>query len=179
MNGIALTPKQREYAADHHNLIYTFLNRKHLRYDEFYDIVVFGYLQAVKQYLSEPALKRYSFTTIAWHKMNDCLVKHYRDLGRQKRYGRSLSLDSFQREEESLSLESVIPSPDPLMLQLETELLLHDLASRVSKRQMAVVRLKVNGYKDREIARKQKTTVHDIRSLLASVHATVLSVCGS
>lgn len=179
MNGITLTPEQREYAAEHHNLIFAFLNKKHLCHDEFYDIIVFGYLLAVKQYLSEPALERYSFTTIAWRKMNDCLAKHYRTLGRQQRYGRSLSLDSFLHNEESLSLEAVIPSPDPLMMKLETELLFHELASRVSKRQMSVIRLKASGYKDREIARKQKTTVNDIRNLLASVHETVLSVCES
>lgn len=134
MNGIALTQEQREFAADHHNLIYAFLNKKHLRDDEFYDIVVFGFLRAVQDYLNEPKLVKYSFTTIAWRKMNDCVAKHYKSQSRQKNYGYTVSLDDFLYEGEPFSLEAVISAPDPLMMQLETELLLHDLAARVSKR---------------------------------------------
>lgn len=176
MNGIALTQEQRDYAADHHNLIYAFLNKKHLRDDEFYDIVVFGFLRAVKRYFEEPELRQYSFTTIAWRGMEGKLNDYYKQQKRRNQHGFSLSLDSLLCEGESLSLEAVIPAPDPLMMQLETELLLHDLASRVSKRQMTVVRLKACGYGDREIARRQKTTIQNIRELLDGVRCALMEL---
>lgn len=176
MNGIALTPEQREYAADHHNLIYAFLNKKHLRDDEFYDIVVFGFLRAVKRYFEEPELSQYSFSTIAWGGMDSCLINYYTSQKRKRSYGRTVSLDSLMHNGEILSLEAAIPSPDPLMLQLETELLLHDLASRVSKRQMMVVRMKAEGYGYREIARKQNTTVQNIRELLDGVRCALMEM---
>lgn len=176
MNGIALTPEQREYAADHHNLIYAFLNKKHLRDDEFYDIVVFGFLRAVKRYFEVPGLSQYSFSTIAWGGMDSCLINYYTSQKRKECYGRTISLDSLLYDGESLSLEAAIPAPDPLMLQLETEMLLHDLASRVSKRQMAVVRMKTIGYGDREIAQKQKTTVQNIRELLEGVRCVLMEL---
>ena len=42
-----MTPAQQLFAEEHHNLVYAFLNEKKLPEDEYYDVVVFGYLQAV------------------------------------------------------------------------------------------------------------------------------------
>lgn len=42
-----MTPAQQLFAEAHHNLVYAFLNEKKLPEDEYYDVVVFGYLQAV------------------------------------------------------------------------------------------------------------------------------------
>ena len=45
-----MTPAQQLFAEEHHNLVYAFLNEKKLPEDEYYDVVVFGYLQAVMDY---------------------------------------------------------------------------------------------------------------------------------
>lgn len=177
MNGISLTPEQREFAADHHNLIYAFLNKKKLRDDDFYDIVVFGFLRAVQDYLNKPELKQYSFTTIAWHKMDSCVLNYYASQTRRQRYGRTISLDAILCNETSFSLEDTLFAPDPLMEQLETELLLHELASRVSRNQMAVMRMRTEGYNMREIAKNQRTTIEKVTELLNGVYQTVLAVC--
>lgn len=50
----ALTDEQRQFAAENHNLIYTYLWDRRLEIDDYYDIAVFGYLRAVKRYLTEP-----------------------------------------------------------------------------------------------------------------------------
>lgn len=177
MNNIALTPEQREFAAKYHNLIYAFLNAKRLRDDDFYDTVVFGYLRSVKRYFEEPELRKYSFSTIAWRSMNSDLINHFKRESRQKRQGHTLSLDSLLKEGSHLTIEETAAIPDSLMLQLETELLLHELASRVSRKQMTVIRMKVEGYGVKEIAREQKTTIKDVRDLLESVYEAVLAVC--
>lgn len=39
-----MTPAQQLFAEEHHNLVYAFLNEKKLPEDEYYDVVVFGYL---------------------------------------------------------------------------------------------------------------------------------------
>lgn len=62
---VPLTPEQRLFAAEHHSLVYKFLKENHLSSDEFYDVVIFGYLRAVSRYFNEPELQQYSFTTIA------------------------------------------------------------------------------------------------------------------
>lgn len=62
---VPLTDEQRDYATEHHTLVYKFLKDNHLSMDEFYDVVIFGYLRAVRRYLTESALRQYKFTTIA------------------------------------------------------------------------------------------------------------------
>ena len=60
----ALTDEQRQFAAENHNLIYKYLWDRRLEIDDYYDIAVFGYLRAVKRYLTEPWLRRYQFSTV-------------------------------------------------------------------------------------------------------------------
>lgn len=45
-----LTEEQKAFAEENHNLIYTFLHKKNLSFDEYYDVVVMGYLKAVANY---------------------------------------------------------------------------------------------------------------------------------
>ena len=62
---------------EHIGTVYAFLRHKRLPVDEYYDIVIFGYLSAVQDFDENPELSRYSFTTIAWRRMNSCLCDHY------------------------------------------------------------------------------------------------------
>ena len=41
---VPLTYEQQRFAADNHALVFKFLNEHKLPEDEFYDVVVFGYL---------------------------------------------------------------------------------------------------------------------------------------
>ena len=47
---VPLTKEQQAFAAEHHGLVYKFLNDNHLPEDEFYDVVIFPYLKAVRDY---------------------------------------------------------------------------------------------------------------------------------
>ena len=75
-NNTPLTKEQESFAAEHHNLIYSFLNKKNYSSDEYYDIAVFGYLAAVKSYLSSEKLREYAFSTIAYSRMRSHVSKH-------------------------------------------------------------------------------------------------------
>lgn len=177
MAEIALTPEQREFAEEHHNLIYSFLRKNDLNVADFYDIVVFGFLSAVKEYLERKDLQKYAFTTIAWRKMKHALSNYYRDQNRHMRKGLTISMDSVVYGDEYLTLSDVLSGPDPLMQDFETELMLHELAGRVSRQQMRVIRMKVDGYGVKEIARRQNTTIKTIQGLLEDVRSAVLAVC--
>lgn len=65
MSDIPLTPEQRLFAAENHDLVYAFLNDKHLPENDFYDVIIFGYLDAVRRYFTNPRLQQYSFATVA------------------------------------------------------------------------------------------------------------------
>lgn len=46
--------EERGFAEQHHELVIDFLRCKRLPMDDFYDIVIFGYLSAVQQYFRNP-----------------------------------------------------------------------------------------------------------------------------
>ena len=55
---IPLTDEQKDFAAENHGLVYAFLNAHDLDENEFYDVVIFGYLRAVRRYLTEYGRER-------------------------------------------------------------------------------------------------------------------------
>ena len=63
------------------------------------------------------------------------------------------------------------------MLQLETELLLHDLAGRVSRQQMDMIRLKTSGYSIRDIAHIQKIPMKRVKEALEEVRQILIKLC--
>ena len=74
----ALNQKEREFAEEHHALIYAFLRYYHLPEAEYYDLLAIAYLRAVKEYNGKPELRgKYEFSTIAFQKMRDAKIKKY------------------------------------------------------------------------------------------------------
>lgn len=176
MKEIPLTKEQKLFAEEHHTLVYRFLHYNGLAIDEYYDIVIFGYLKAVRKYLSEPALQKYLFTTVAWRRMEWALKSYYKSQHCQMRNAEVISIhaDLYQ---DGPSLESILPARDELMQQVEEELLLHELARRVSKQQMDMVRLKTSGYGIQDIARKQKISMKVVKTLLEEVRGILMELC--
>lgn len=174
MSDVPLTKEQRDFATKWHNLIYTFLNEKGLPAEDYYDIVVFGFLRAVRRYFTEPELLKYSFSTIAWQAMDCDLTNHYKSQFRQKRHAYVVSLHSYDG---AYTLEDVLSAPDKVMAQLETELLLHDLAAQASRQHMAVVHMRSAGYNMREIAKKERIPMKRVRELLEEIRVLLEEVC--
>ena len=102
-----LTVLQQQYAEEHIGTVYAFLRHKRLPVDEYYDIVIFGYLSAVQDFDENPELSRYSFTTIAWRRMNSCLCDHYTYENRKKRCAATISIHSGA--EYGLTLDEILP----------------------------------------------------------------------
>ncbi len=62
-----LTEEEREFASrkENHNCIYAYCHMNHLDVEEWYDRLIFDYLNVVKLYVTEkPELQRYAFSTI-------------------------------------------------------------------------------------------------------------------
>lgn len=172
---IPLTYEQQRFAADNHGLVFKFLNEHQLPEDDFYDIVVFGYLKAVRDYLSRPELQKYSFATISWKAMTCSLSNHYKAQSRQKRSAEVISIHTSIYADR-LPLEQSIPARDTLMIQLESKLLMHELASHLSKQQMDMVRQKTSGYGVRDIARRHKITIKQVQAILEDVRSILLKL---
>lgn len=61
-----LTPEQQAFAEEHHGLLLDFM-AKHSLGDDYYDLLANRYLKVVVRYLSEEALRKYSFSTLVWY----------------------------------------------------------------------------------------------------------------
>jgi len=90
-----LTKEQRKFAEEYHELVYEYLNAKHLSEDDFYDITVFGYLRAVKKYTERMDLQEYSFKTVAWRAMDTDLYNYYKSQNFEKKKAVNISLDTM------------------------------------------------------------------------------------
>ena len=65
---VPLTKEQQTFATAHHSLVYKFLNENRLPEDEFYDVVIFGYLKAVRDYFSDLTAQPVSYTHLDVYK---------------------------------------------------------------------------------------------------------------
>ena len=171
-----LTKEQQRFAEENHHLVYAFLNEKELPESVFYDVVIFGYLKAAQEYCEVPSLHRFKFSTLAWKRMRSSLSNYYKYLSRPKRNAVTVSFDELIGSEDGLHWEDVISRPDGMMLQLETELLLHALATRLPHREMRIIRMKVRGDRMHDIAKAERMTFRNINQAVASCYPTVIDV---
>ena len=156
-----LTPKQQQFAEQNHQIVECFLSRKRLDAEEFYDVVIFGYLLAVQEYLENSRLTdNYAFSTIAWRNMNDCLINEYTYWNREKR-----SAVTNPLEEECLSIDTLLPNRMQRAAEtLDNQKLLVKLLAYITPKEQEVVRLKADGYTYQEIAEKCRISVYGVES---------------
>ena len=152
-----MTERQRRFAAQNHNLIYRYLHEKGWEVSEYYDIAAFGYLRAVRRYLTEPGLSLYAFSSIAWQAMTQSITSFLRAEARRK-----------DAERRYIS-EAASAAPDPFA-ELEARLLLHDLAAVSSRQQYALAEMRLQGYTIAEIALAQGMPKIRIRRLLKELY---------
>lgn len=176
MSDIPLTPEQGTFAAENHGLVLKFLNENHLPEDEYYDVVIFGYLRAVKRYFSEKDLRQYNFSTIAWSCMRADLINYHKALSTRKRNADVISIHSGLYAG-GLPLEHSVPYGHDVMAELETQLLLHELAGMITKEQMQMVRMRNDGYEIREIARSHNVTMKCVKQVLDIARCALKQLC--
>ena len=100
-----LTENERKFASDNHNLIYAYLHKYGYDIETYYNIAVFGYLEAVQEYLRDAELQgKYIFPIIAFRRMRSAISNHIRMNNSQKRKPSEpvISLDAESEEMESL-----------------------------------------------------------------------------
>ena len=146
-----MTPLQKQFAEENQNVVFRFLNQKGLSADDYYDIVIFGYLQAVQEYDENPALSRFRFSTIAWTKMSDCLGKHFSYENKPKRKAPTVSIHTYTSD--GLTLDEILPDRRrDLQAQTADRLFAMEVLSCLTETERQMVHLKADGLTCREIA---------------------------
>lgn len=93
MKETKLTERQRLFATEHHNVLEEFLLSRGLDFDDYYDVVVFKFLKAVKQYDEIERLHKQAFEDVAVSLMQMAVDNHRRALKAQRDNVYMLSLD--------------------------------------------------------------------------------------
>ena len=159
-----LTEEQRIFAEKNHALVECFLRKNGLDRAEFYDVVIFGYLAAVQEYLEEPELSGYRFSSIAWVKMKDCMLREFHAQSRPKRkaftgvYHEEYSCEVWSRQE--------VSRIDSLPEEVDNQQRIRYLSSYMTPKEKEVVCMRAAGYSYREIADLCHITIRGVSARL-------------
>ena len=155
-----LTVKEREMVEQYHYLVADFLQRKRLAPNQYYDIVIFGYLQAIQRECRNPSPTHqkniYGLIEVC---MNRAVLQEWRCQYQIKRTGdrKHLSLDRIpaHTDDDELSLYAVIADTQQ---NTETQVEARDLTERIraiaTPREREALDLVCLGYETREVAQK-------------------------
>jgi len=138
-----MTEEEREFAEREHPLVIEFLRRKHLPMDDFYDIVIFGYLSAVQQYFRDPP-PNVVFKAMAFRAMKDSVLRDHEYSARAMRSGFTVDLDDAA---------STLADPrQDTERQIEGKVLLEQAATTATPREAGIIKLLMDGFPLREAA---------------------------
>ncbi|MEH2940804.1 hypothetical protein [Lawsonibacter sp. JLR.KK007] len=141
-----MTQEEREFAEQNHDLVIDYLRRKRLPMDDYYDIVIFGYLSAVQQYFRDPPVG-VEFKAMAFRAMKDSILRDREYNSRAKRYGYTVSLDTPD-------YHSAISDPkQDVEQQTERKALLEQVAKVATPRESRIIQLLIDGFALHEAAR--------------------------
>lgn len=146
-----LTDNERKFAEDNHKLIYSFLSSKGYSIEDYYNIVVFGYLKAVQVYSKRADLQeKYKFSVIAWKYMQSEIGNHFRTETAQKRATEEslLSLDADNDDTENLYNMVGGKSAESNIMENAA---VQDILSKLTETQKEIVCMKAEGYNNTEI----------------------------
>ena len=144
-----MTNEDLDFAEQRHGLVIDFLSCKCLPMNEFYDVVIFGYLSAVQQYFRDPPAG-VEFRAMAFRAMKDAILRDGEYHARAKRCGYTISLDTEGRH-------SIIPDPSQdVERQAERKALLRQVASVATPKEAKIIRLLVDGFALHEAAQLLK-----------------------
>lgn len=132
-----LTDEQRQFATEHHNLIYSFLYQRGLDIEEWYGVAAEGFIKAIIANGS----KKGEFSTLAYLRMGTAISNERKS---QRRLRRSAFKASI---EEMLEFGA-----DPYAEDDNTSMYVCDFFQHLSNREQIVCKLTLNGYTKREIA---------------------------
>lgn len=168
-----LTEAQSEFAERHHHVVLDFLRRRKLPMSEFYDVIVFRYLKTVQLYCSSPRLRKYRFEVIANKAMDWAVKDYWRNT--YKKALRTISLDSISPE--GLSRHELTAADDPGLCDAVCDTLSVDaLLSALDNTQHTILSLRLDGYKDFEIAKRLNIPIREVTSAFSDMQAAVMAM---
>lgn len=149
------TPEEQAFAEEHHYLVDKFLRIKRLSPADYYDVVIFGFLEAVQQHHRDPiALERQNFAAFAFICMEYAVGEDWKYKLRPMRRGDPFSLDAAMSDDnDGFSFYSLLSDTkqDPEK-QVEIQALIARLLEVATPRELEAIELVCQGYTSREVS---------------------------
>ena len=108
--------------------------------------------------------------------MENSVSNYCRYLTAPVRSAQMVSLFSPIGADADLTWEDTLGRKDDQMVELETRMLLRELAEKLPKQEMKIIRLKVAGCKMHEIAKREHLTFQEINKLLANCKDDIIHI---
>lgn len=142
-----MTEEEREFAEQRHELVIDFLRYRCLPMNDFYDIVIFGYLSAVQQYFRNPPTG-VAFKAMAFRAMKDSILRDREYAARAKRLGITVGLDD---------VGGTLADPrQNVERQAEGKALLEQVVNVATPKEARIINLLMDGFALRDAARRLK-----------------------
>lgn len=146
-----LTDVEKRMSEEHHKLVYSFLHRHGYSIEEFYNIVIFGYLKGIQNYNRREDLKeKYQLAFICGRYMRAEIKDYFRVQNAQKRKPAEtiISLDANYTETDNLYNLVDGKFVEDELLEIE---LLEEVLENLSEVQRDILKLKLKGYSNKEV----------------------------
>jgi len=162
-----LTDYERQFADQHHDIVYRFLHSRRLNISEYYDVVIFRYLGAVQRYLSEPELQAYEFDTIACSAMRSALGHHFKAEKRRQEFCIT----------DTALVETIIGYKPEDKQNDVAKMLWFEVASKLTEPEQDLVRQRADGWSYREIADDSGLKPGTLSNRMSKLRKRICSMC--
>lgn len=145
-----LSDMEKRMSEEHHGLVYSFLHRHGYSIEEFYSIVIVGFLKGIQIYNRREDLNRkYQLAFICEQYMRAEMSDHFKMLNAQKRKPaeKILSLDSDHAETENFYNCTGGKSTEDEVMESEA---LTEILEILSDIQRKIISLRMYGFSNRE-----------------------------
>lgn len=149
------TPEEQDFAEKQHYLVDKFLRVKRLSPADYYDVVIFGFMEAVQQQFRDPIdPERQNFAAFAFICMEHAVGEDWKYKLRPMRRGDPLSLEaSISDDDDGFSLNAILSDPkqNPEK-QVEDQDLITRLLETATPQERQAINLVCQGYAPREVS---------------------------
>lgn len=150
---LPLTIVEQKLVEENHNLIYGFINKRNLNFEEYYDILALSLCRAAKYFDASKGC----FSTIA----NQCMVSDVASYMKSL-YGKSkiptsnlIYLDASLDEDNDMSVANKIPDGNYyLEIYIESDDMYRILYSMLDEKEKQIAYYKEHGFTEAQIAKK-------------------------
>ena len=165
-----LTDQEREFAEANISLVDKFLSCKGFHPDDYYDIAVFGYLEAIQVYFRKLCeSERHDFNTLAFINMRYAISAEWKKKRLKKRCAQVVSIDYAVNPTNGneYSLNDYIPdTTQNVELQVENRDLIGRTLNVATPREQEAIGLTYKGLKNYEIAKTMGIAAETARAHL-------------